>query len=133
MTARTDTRAGLLPRQQRAVVALLQTRNIAEASAQTGIPTRTMYRWLREEPFRLAVLAAEGEAIDAATRRLVGLQTKALDVLDGLLDAANPPAIRLRAAQSVLDILLEYRELRNLEERLSRLEAALDAQTAEGD
>jgi hypothetical protein len=37
-------------------------------------------------------------------------------------DAKTSPAVRVRAAGAVLDYLLRLRELRNHEQRLSRLE-----------
>jgi hypothetical protein len=124
----TGERAQLRPAQQRAVVALLQFRNVAEAATATGTPARTIYRWLREEGFRAALVVAEGAAIDAATRRLVTLSGKAIDVFDGLLDASSPPTVRLRAAAGVLEYLLRLRELRDLEARLTRLEEAYGLQ-----
>ena len=115
----------LTPRQQRAVVALLQVRSVTEAAALTKVPSRTLYRWIaNDEPFRAALLQAEGAAIDEATRGLVGLTGKALEALDRALDTGQPPTVQLRAAQTVLENLLRLRELRNLEERLTRLEAA---------
>jgi hypothetical protein len=39
-----------------------------------------------------------------------------------MADHSNHPSVRLRAAQSVLDYLLKLRELRNVENRLLRLE-----------
>lgn len=131
--AGTGTKAALSPRQQRAVVALLQYRNVQEAASQTGIPARSVYRWLREERFRAAVLEAETEAIDAATRGLVALTDKALNALDRALDGGQSPTVQLRAAQTVLDNLLRLRELRDVEERLTRLEAAYGVRTEETD
>lgn len=134
MAQRTDKRTGLTPRQQRVIVALLQERNVQGAAEQTGTPVSTVYRWLRDdEPFRAALLTAEGAAIDAATRGLVAMTGKAVEALDRALDATQPPSVQLRAAQTVLDNLIRLRELRNVEERLTRLEAAYDIPATQAD
>jgi hypothetical protein len=117
---------GLKPSQQRAIAALLSTRNVAEAAEKAQVGERTLYRWMGEAPFKLALLEAEAGAIDAATRRLIGLQDSAIGVLEEVLN--NPECFvwaRLTAARSVLDYLLKLRELRNVEERLAALEAML--------
>jgi len=120
----------LTPVQRRAIRALLTTRTAAEAATTAGVSERTLYRWLQDANFRAALLAAEGELIDGATRRLLQLQDGAIDVLDGLL-VAQGDNVRLRAAQVVLDHLLRLRELRDIETRLQNLEQALQSQRAE--
>jgi DNA-binding transcriptional LysR family regulator len=116
----------LTTRQRRAVVALLQARNIGEAAKAAGIGQRTLYRWLADPLFRGELLTAEGDMIDQAARRLVGLQDGAIDVLQAeLADPTTSPAVRLRAAQAVLDYLLKLRELRDTEARLTALEKAV--------
>lgn len=112
-------------RQHRAITALLTTRNISEAATVAQVGERTLYRWLSEPAFRAALSAAEGAAIDAATRSLLALQAGAIDTIEALMnDSEQPGAVRLRAAQSVLDYLLQLRDLRNMENRLAALEAA---------
>lgn len=122
--AETGTQNILSTRQRRAIAALLTARNIRDAAKTVGIPERTVARWLADDPdFRLALLAAEGDAIDAATRRLVSLSDAAIATLEDTMTSAGPAGIKLRAAQSVLDYLLRLRELRNIEQRLTALEA----------
>ncbi len=116
----------LKPKQQQAVIALLQHPNVAEAAKAVGIGERTLWRWIGEPEFAAAVAAAEGGAIDEATRRLVQMQTSSLDVLQAVLDDRRVPiAIRMRAAGMAIDFMLKLRELRNVEARLAALEAAM--------
>lgn len=117
----------LTSRQRKAIAALLTSGDIKSAAVTAGIGARTLYRWMTLPEFRAALLEAEGDAIDAATRRLLTLQTPAIDVLETTMsDRESPPAVRLRAAQSVLDYLLRLRELRNVEDRLAALEARIN-------
>lgn len=117
---------GLTTRQKRAIVALLAERDVKAAAQACGIGYRTLCRWLDDSAFRAELTGAEGEAIDAATRRLLQLQDPAIDTISATMDdQANPAAVRLRAAQIALETLLKLRELRNLEQRLAELEAAV--------
>ena len=115
----------LTPKQEAAVRALLTSKNVGEAAAAVGVSERTLYRWLTDPAFRAALSVAEGDLLDAATRRLLTLQDDAIgafeDVLTGGPDVTD--TARLRAAQAVLDYLLKLREMRSVEERLTALEA----------
>lgn len=127
MTASVTNNGNLSTEQRRAIVALLDTADVAAAAEAANRTERTVYRWLAEDEYFQAALAErEGQAIDEATRRLVTLASKAIDTLEEILDSdtASDQARRL-AAQSVLDNLMKLRELRNVEQRLARLEERL--------
>jgi gamma-glutamyl:cysteine ligase YbdK (ATP-grasp superfamily) len=113
----------LTPRQHKAISALLLAPTLKAAAEQAGCAERTLRGWLSEPAFAAALAAAEGQAIDAATRRLIALQDSAVDALEQVLaDAKTSAAVRVRASAVVLEYLLKLRELRNMEQRLSRLE-----------
>lgn len=115
--------AELTTKQRRAIAALLTERTIGQAARVADVGERTLHTWLSDSDFRAALVIEEGEAIDAATRRLIALQDAAVDVFADILDNPKIKATtRLRAAQGVLDYLLKLRELRNLEQRLAELE-----------
>ncbi len=115
--------------QQRAVRALLTCKSVGEAAQLAKVGERTLFRWLSEPAFKVALSAAEGALLDSATRRLLGLQESAIETFEQVLgDASASQAVRLRAAQSVLDYLLKLRELRDVEQRLSALEQAMRTQ-----
>jgi len=116
--------------QKRAIAALLKHRKVEDAARSVGLNERTVYRWLADDAaFQTALSQAEGVAIDTATRQLVQLQDAAVDTLRKTMkDSDAGPGVRLRAAQAVLDYLLKLREMRNIEQRIARLEARLDEQ-----
>ena len=119
----------LTPKQARAVQALITAKSIGDAAQAASVGERTLFRWLAEPAFRAALSQAEGDLLDAATRRLLGLQGQAIETFESVLaDAAASQAVRLRAAQAVLDYLLKLRELRNVESRLVALEVAFAQQ-----
>lgn len=116
----------LSPKHNAAIAALIQARSITAASVMAGIPVRTLHRWLNNSEFRAALLAAEDSLIDASTRRLISLADGAIDTLEEVKnDPEASDVVKLRAAQAILDYLLKMRELRNIEARLSELEAAV--------
>lgn len=120
---------GALERKQaRAIGALLSAPTVREAAELAGVSERTLTRWLAEDDFRAALLTAEGEAIDRAARRLIGLQDQALSVLAGVLCGTDSATVKVRAAQTVLEFTLRLRELRNIESRLAKLEAVYENQ-----
>ena len=118
----------LSTKQARAVSALLSSKTVAEAAQQAEVGERTLTRWLSSDlQFRQALSLAEGDLIDSASRRLLQIQTGAIDTIEGMLadDAEVSDAVRLRAAQAALDYLFKMRELRQIEQRLAALEQAM--------
>ena len=112
-------------KQQRAILALLSTKNVAEAAARAKVGERTLWRWLGDPMFRVQLAGAEADMLDAATRRLLQLQEGAIETVQAIMqDGEANASVRLRAAQAVLDYLLKLRELRNVEQRLTALEMA---------
>jgi hypothetical protein len=118
---------GLTPTQHRVIAALLSARDVRSAAKAAHVAERTLYRWLAEDPaFVQELRQAEGAAIDETTRRLIALQAKALDALEGALDTTGPldATVRVRAALGLGGMLLKLVELRDIEERLRALEEA---------
>lgn len=118
--------AELTTNQRVAIAALLSSKTIGDAARLAGCGERTLYTWLGDPDFRAELNAAEGEVIDAATRRLIALQDKAIATLESILTSKKQRAShRLRASEIVLSQMLKLRELRNVEARLSELEKRL--------
>jgi len=123
---------GITRRQSRAIIALLDPSNgtLGDAATAAKVGYRTLCRWVQEDPhFQHALRQAEADAIEDASRQLVGLQAHAVAVLhDILTDDEAPASVRLKAANSVLDWVLRLRELVSFEQRIARLEAHREAQ-----
>jgi hypothetical protein len=120
----------LTPSQTRAVGALLAERTVPAAAAAANVPVRTLYRWLSDDPaFAAALKVAEGELLNNAVRRLLAMQSSALDALQAVIDdAATPPAVRVSAARVIVDSLLRVREAVTFENRLAQLEGMLNGE-----
>jgi len=95
----------------------------AEAARQPGMSSRTVSRRLEQPEFNAQVVQFRAELLEPATGRLADLADAALDSLKSLLSSTTTPSVRLKAATCVLESLLRYREVLNLEERIVALEA----------
>ena len=123
--------AVLPPKQAAAITALLTQNSESAAAAAAGVARSTLQRWQATPAFKAALAAAELQVIDQSVRRLLGLQEAALAVLSDLMSTGTP-AIKLRAAMSVLEFGTRLRDLRNEEQRLAELEQRLAELESEG-
>lgn len=115
----------LTPRQQIAVQALASGETMVKAAVAASVDRKTIYRWLQQEPFTRAIVAAGDESLELLSRRLTVIGLQAINVLNDVLGNEHAPAgARIRAAEIVLARLLSVRELVDIERRLSELERA---------
>ena len=115
----------LTPIQTRAVIALMENRTITEAASNAEVPERTLYRWMKDPFFKLALAEAESQMMGTATRRLCRGADDALDTLIELMnDAAMSPGIRLSAARTWLEWHFKFRSRSDeFDLRVTQLEA----------
>lgn len=116
--------ADLTRRQRRAISLLLSCPTVRAASQLSGIPERTLYRWLKRPDFQAALREAENEALRQTSRMLTAAQQKALLRLFETLDL---PVTRtmplLRAIELALTHSVRFREAVDFEQRLRSLES----------
>lgn len=122
-TARTT-----LSRRQAAAIEALLTHGTQTAAAQAaGIDRGTLARWLTDPEFCAQLRAAEAAAMEETSRRVLAMSNAAVTVVASVMaDRGNPPAVRLRAADSLLDRLSAWHD-RDLERRIVALEERLGA------
>jgi hypothetical protein len=114
---------GVNARQESAIIALLNEPTITRAAASSGVPERTIRRWLGRESFRRAYREARREAFAQAvalTQHYAPLAVQALARI--IADESAPAGARVRAAVAVLRFTRESIELDELVERIERLE-----------
>jgi len=121
--------------QTRAVAAILEHPTLEAAAESTGVTSRTLRNWLKEDDFARALDDAQMQMLQSHLGRLSGLLQKSAAVYEQLLNS-DEDAIRLRSADSInrmFDMLtarrLAVREMNEFEERLKALEAAYNGQT----
>jgi len=104
------------------LVALACGATVAKASAETGISVRTVRRRIADPAFRGRLCQLRGEMLQRAGGALVAASVRSVATLLELQGAGQPPAVRLGAARSVLELCLKVREVSELEDRFRDLE-----------
>ena len=113
---------------EEAIIALLTTRSIEEAARAVNVSAKTLLRWQKEPEFDAAYLAGKRAAFGQSIARLHYLSSAAVSTLGKvMLDAATPPATKVRAADSILDHTAKAIELEDIQARLAELERATEA------
>jgi hypothetical protein len=116
---------------------------LAAAAAAAKCSERTAARRWADPDFRRRVRNLRGDMMHRALGRLADGMTKAADVLQELLTAATPPAVRLGACRAMLEMGCRLREIIDLAERMDeydrqlaainhRLQGAYDRETGNG-
>lgn len=115
----------LSTKQIKAIAALLSERTARDAARKTGVSEKTLYVWMGDPVFRAALKTAESDLLDTVTRRLTSGQALALDTLEKLIQSARHESTKLTAALSWLNMFIKYRDMKDIDERLTALEAAI--------
>jgi transposase len=98
----------------------------AEAAAQKcGVSLKTAYRRLADPAFRAKLDAARADMVQRATAMLTAAAMEAVKTLLDLQGGKQPPATRLGAAKSILEIGNKLRTENDLVARLEAAERAL--------
>ena len=115
-------------RQQKALIALLNSPTRAAAAKEAGIGISTLRRWLREDAeFQSAYREAVAEILESTTRRAQTAAGEAVDVLRAIMKNTDEQAgPRVSAADKVLGYALRLAEQNDVLTRLAEIEAELD-------
>jgi len=76
---------------------------------------------MKRDEFNQAVRSARTKLLDKAMHKLMNVSMKAVITLEKLLDA-DSESVRRASANDVLDHLLKYRELSEIEDRIETVE-----------
>ena len=110
-------------RQSQAIAALLKSSSVRGASKLSGIPERTLHRMLADPEFIAALREAESLALRDAVRLMAGDMEHNQAIMRAIRDDDTLPVnIRLRAAVAIDEAHRRWREIADIDERLTRLE-----------
>ena len=98
---------------------------VESAARQAGVSESTAHRRLEDAAFRQQLQAMRADLVQRTAGALTAASTESVRTLLELQKASAPPAVRLGAARSILEIGIKLREAADLEERLSVLEQQL--------
>lgn len=113
----------LTPKQEQAIVALIQEHNVQKAAAAAKVGPRTIYRWLKEHDFDRAYKRARRDAFSQAialTQRYAALAVNTLAKV--MTDESAPHSAKVQAATTILKFGREGIELDDLAARIDALE-----------
>ncbi len=115
------------------VTALAVGATVEQAAERAGVSAWTVHRRLTDADFKRRVDDARAELLGQAMARLSATATAAVTTLAALLDDGVPPAVRLGAARSILDVALRWREQDELARRLDNVESWIEVVDAGAD
>ncbi len=123
--------AQLKPKQEEAILALLSNPTVEHAARAAKITPRTLYRYLKDPVFAAAYRQARWTAFGQCTARLQQASSVAVSVLVKVLaDPTTPAAVKVRAADSVLDHAVKALEIEDIAARVAELERAASSARA---
>jgi hypothetical protein len=115
-------------KQERAITALLSKGTVEQAAIASGIGTRTLYRWLKVPEFKDELRRARRDVFSQAMDRLQqGSLAAANTLLKTMVGPDTPEAVRIRAADTVLNHARKSIETEDIAARVSALERATEA------
>ena len=89
-----------------------------------GIGENTLRRWLTDDAaFQAEFEAARHATFKAALNRIPALTARAVDTLAALLGDKEPPAVRLGAARTVVEVGLYQHDAETILKKLDAIEA----------
>jgi hypothetical protein len=131
--AHTGTPGGPSPRPHRrprwnedAIALLASGAKVTAVNRSTGVPRRTLTRWLADPEFQRRLQQYRAELYDAPVGILGAYAAQAAATLGALAVGALSESVKLAAARAVLEVGRSLREATEFEQRLAALEGRLN-------
>ena len=121
----------LTPKQERALIALLDCGEIKKAAEIAEVGEVTLWRWLQSPDFQSRYRAARRQLVETAIAQLQSDCTTAARVLREVAEDRQAPASsRVAAARAIIEQSVSAVQLTDLQERLEEVERLLQEQEA---
>lgn len=108
----------------KALAALLDSTTLTEAAEKVGLNRQTIYRYMRDDPeFSRAYKEAQERIAFEQTETIIADRQRAKETIFAIMeDVKQPGAVRLKAAQSVLEAseAAEARQRKIINENINR-------------
>lgn len=114
----------LSSKQNTAIKALIEHPTVKEAAGASGIPIRTMERWLTQPQFLEVLHQVQNDCFKDTGREVISSMPEALAAIKDIMRNPSQPGAntRLKAASMLLDQGAKYQKALELDERVKRLE-----------
>jgi transposase len=120
----------LSARQRLALPVIAAEPTIDGAAEKIGVTRKTIYEWLKREPFKQALEEARKEYVESAFRTMRLAAKQAADKIVKHMDCSDEK-VSLRAAEDIIEFAKEFISLEDYERRIKELEERLDQAQAE--
>jgi hypothetical protein len=100
---------------------------IETAAQKAGLGRTTVFRRLQDPEFQRRLQEVRADMVKRTAGTLTAASTEAVKTLLSLQQPTVPPAVRLGAARTILEIGIKMREVADLDERLALIELQLAA------
>jgi hypothetical protein len=121
----TNYKTGLTIRQIQSLPVFASVSSVEAACNLVGISRNCFYEWLKQPQFKEELQKLRCELVEGATLELKINSKKAVSTLVKLLDNDQHPAVQRSAANDILNQVVKFKELMELEQRISTLEQQL--------
>jgi hypothetical protein len=111
-------------RRQKRIIPLLLSKSVTEA-CKARIGRKTLYEWLKQDPFKTELERCRDELFAGAMDRLKANTEKALDKIITLMDSGEKDDVQVRCAQTLLEYAWKLKQSQDLEKRIELLEQSL--------
>jgi hypothetical protein len=120
----------LSARQRLALPVIAAEPTIEGAAEKIGVTRKTVYEWLKQEPFKRALEEARKEFVESAFRTMRLSAKVAADKIVKHVDSTDEK-VSLRAAEDIIEFAKEFISLEDHERRIRELEERLEQAQAE--
>jgi len=121
----------LTSRQVKALPHLACCSSNEEACRQAGISKDCFYTWIKNPIFKAELEKLRNEIVHDAISHLKSNTIKAATTLVCLTDRVDSPSVQRAAANDILNQVMKFKELTEIEERLRALEKQSQGQKYE--
>ena len=105
------------------ISALLACSTVSEAAKKCGLATRTLYDRMKYKSFQLLYNGAKADVLRKAVFLITGKLTEAVEVVTEILSNTSVnPAIRLQAAQTIINSAVKLTDKLQSDEQWNRNE-----------
>ena len=112
------------------ISAIISEGSVKGAAASLNVSVRTLYERMRKPDFRELYATAKADILKAATAKLQGQLSAAIDTLSSIMkDEDTAKQTRVNSAVSILQYASRYTDQTDIIERIEALEQARDMQT----
>lgn len=113
----------LTAKQSNFIIILTSAPSVNAAIRESGVSSRTAWRWLKDPYFNEQLRKARREVLFHASGKLTAATERAVETLTNIMeDDSQPAASRVQAARIIIDTAYNSIQADDIQERIEQLE-----------